>query len=131
MTLHDWGGVLLRLRTHPIVILANVEKAFLLIQLQEEERNVRNSPLFLLISRRAIETLDYAHQVDYCDDPDFQIGKESVTKLLETWKKGRKLSKLFRKIWKDEDVLSVRERIPLFYKQPKTSHLGEPKKVIL
>ena len=40
ITLPDLCGVLLRLQTYPIVILADVEKAFLQIGIQEEERNV-------------------------------------------------------------------------------------------
>ena len=40
MTLPDMCGVLLRLRTYPIVILVNVEKAFLQIGIQQKERDV-------------------------------------------------------------------------------------------
>ena len=64
---------------------------------------------------------------DYCDDPDFQIDKDSVTKLLETWKRGRKQLDLFWKIWKGEYLLSMREKFLLIHKQPRTSYSGEPK----
>ena len=36
----DLCGILLRLRTYPTIILANIEKAFLQIGIQEEDRKI-------------------------------------------------------------------------------------------
>ena len=45
------------------------------------------------------------------DDPNFRLkGCKSAEKLLETWKKSQKHVEHILKIWKDDHLLSVRER---------------------
>ena len=81
-----------------------------------------------LMGYRKLGLCPSAGDSDYCDDPaNFQISKDSVTNL-ETWKKGRKELDLFWKIWKDEYLLSLREKISLVHKQSeKTGSWGVPK----
>ena len=38
--LHDLCGMLIRFRIHPIAVVADIEKAFLQIRLQKNQRNV-------------------------------------------------------------------------------------------
>ena len=65
---------------------------------------------------------------DYHCDEDFQPNKDSVTKLIEMWKKGQKQLDLFWKMWQEEYLLSLREKLPLEHKQTRSQHLMEPKK---
>ena len=44
------------------------------------------------------------------NDPDFNPYESSTERLLETWKKGQKLLNAFWRIWRDEYLLSLRER---------------------
>ena len=44
------------------------------------------------------------------NDPDFNPYESSTERLLKTWKKGQKLLNDFWKIWRDEYLLSLRER---------------------
>ena len=45
------------------------------------------------------------------DDPNFRLkGRKSAEKLLEIWKKSQKHVEHIWKIWKDDHLLSVRER---------------------
>ena len=62
---------------------------------------------------------------DY-NDVDFHIHENSTIKLIENRKKGQKHLDLFWKVWKDEYLLSLRERIPLVHKQSKTYCDKEP-----
>ena len=64
---------------------------------------------------------------DYHCDEDFQPSKDSATKLIEIWKKGQKQVDLFWKVWKEEYLVSLREKLPLEHKHPKSQCLMEPK----
>ena len=64
---------------------------------------------------------------DYHCDEDFQPSKDSATKLIEIWKKGQKQVGLFWKVWKEEYLVSLREKLPLEHKHPKSQSLMEPK----
>ena len=44
------------------------------------------------------------------NDEDYQPHESTSERLLETWKKGQKLLNVFWKIWRDEYLLSLRER---------------------
>ena len=63
---------------------------------------------------------------NYHKDVDFYSHKNSVTKLIENWKKGQKHLDLFWKAWKYEYLLRLRERIPLVHKQSKFNCHKEP-----
>ena len=44
-------------------------------------------------------------------DPDYSPYESSSTRLLQIWKKGQKLLNTFWKVWRDEYLLSLRERM--------------------
>ena len=44
------------------------------------------------------------------DDPDFNPYESSADRLLLIWKKGQKFLNVFWKIWRDEYLLSLRDR---------------------
>ena len=54
--------------------------------------------------------------IDYHGDDDLQPNVDSASKLIEFWKKGQKCVNLFGRVWKEEYLISLRERIPLEYK---------------
>ena len=54
---------------------------------------------------------------DYSNsDGDFQLNKDSGSKLLDSWRKGQIYLDTFWKVWKNEYLLSLRERNPLHHK---------------
>ena len=81
---------------------------------------------FLVTNRK--HGLCNSSNADYHCDEDFQPNKDSVTKLIEMWKKGQKQLDLFWKMWQEEYLLSLREKLPLEHKQTRSQHLMEPKK---
>ena len=49
------------------------------------------------------------------NDPNFRLKEpSSAEKLLETWKKGQKHLEHFWKIWKDDYLLSLREKSQIY-----------------
>ena len=44
------------------------------------------------------------------NDTDYSPYESTAERLLQTWKKGQKLLNLFWKVWRDENLLSLRER---------------------
>ena len=54
-------------------------------------------------------------------DPDFVERRRSAQKLLETWKKGQKHLNTFWKLWFDEYVLHLRERMQKHLEGPSSS----------
>ena len=66
------------------------------------------------------------HQ-DEIDDPNYVDGKkESKEVLLDTWKKGQRLLETFWKIWRDDYLLSLRERTKLRLSSPRIQAEGKP-----
>ena len=61
-------------------------------------------------------------------DPDFVERLSSAQKLLETWKKGQKHLNTFWKLWFDEYVLSLRERMQKHLKAPRVQSKAPPTK---
>ena len=62
------------------------------------------------------------------NDPDFNNEKpNSSQSLLETWKKGNRHLDLFWEIWRDQYLLSLRERSQIFNKHPRVQSQKEPK----
>ncbi|XP_078364057.1 uncharacterized protein LOC144648336 [Oculina patagonica] len=61
-------------------------------------------------------------------DPDFVERLSSAQKLLETWKKGQKHLDTFWKLWFDEYVLSLRERMQKHLKAPRVQSKAQPTK---
>ena len=61
-------------------------------------------------------------------DPDFVERLSSAQKLLETWKKGQKHLNTFWKLWFDEYVLSLRERMQKHLKAPRVQSKAQPTK---
>ena len=61
--------------------------------------------------------------IDYNKDVDFQPSKDSTTKLLETWRNGQVYLNVFWKVWKDEYLLSLREKISLYHKSSNRSQM--------
>ena len=60
-------------------------------------------------TRTGLQTLMIPEEEE--DDPNFRLkGCKSAEKLLETWKKSQKHVEHILKIWKDDHLLSVRER---------------------
>ena len=53
---------------------------------------------------------------EYFKDADYQHDKSSTTKLLEGWKKGQKHLDLFWKVWRQEYLLSLREKLPIVHR---------------
>ena len=54
------------------------------------------------------------------DDSDFRLKEpSSAEKLLETWKKDQKHLELFWKIWRDDYLLSLRERSQIYKGHPR------------
>ena len=68
---------------------------------------------------------------DYHYDEDYQPNKDSVTKLIDLWKKGQKQLDMFWNMWQEEYLLSLREKLPLEHKQTRFSHLMKPKEGII
>ena len=48
--------------------------------------------------------------IDTSEDDNYTQNKNAAEKLLETWKKGHKLSDRFWQIWQNDSLLSLRER---------------------
>lgn len=69
---------------------------------------------FLVINRKL--GLSTGNDDDYHQDDDFQPGKDSTAKLLESWRKGQIYLDLFWKVWRDEYLLSLREKLPIYHK---------------
>ena len=85
------------------------------------------TPSHFLVSNRKLG-LSTTDNVDYPKDEDFQPNsKDSATKLLESWKKGQQHLDSFWKFWKEEYLMSLRERLPLMHKMYKNCDLREPK----
>ena len=69
---------------------------------------------FLATSRKL--GLCNSSNADYHCDEDFQPNKDSVTELIEMWKKGQKQLDLFWKMWQEEYLLSLREKLAVEHK---------------
>ena len=67
-----------------------------------------------------------SNDIDCHDDVEFRLHDDTAAKLIENWRKGQKHLDLFWKIWRDEYLMSLRERIPLVHKQSKPSCDTEP-----
>ena len=80
------------------------------------------TPAHFLVANRKLGLSSGNDDVDYNKDVDFQPSKDSATKLLETWRKGQVYLDMFWKVWKDEYLLSLRERIPLYHRGSNESH---------
>ena len=65
---------------------------------------------------------------EYFKDADYLFDRSSTTKLLESWKKGQKHLDLFWKVWREEYLLSHREKLPIVHKGSKSKHVKVPKK---
>ena len=65
---------------------------------------------------------------EYFKDADYLRDRSSTTKLLESWKKGQKHLDLFSKVWREEYLLSLREKLPIVHKSSKSKHVKVPKK---
>ena len=61
---------------------------------------------------------------EYFKDADNQPDKSSTTRLLEGWKKGQKHLNLFCKIWREEYLFSLREKLPLQGRQNQSGCSG-------
>ena len=65
---------------------------------------------------------------EYFKDADYLPDRSSTTQLLESWKKGQKHLDLFWKVWREEYLLSLREKLPIVHKGLKSKHMKIPKK---
>ena len=63
---------------------------------------------------------------DCHDDVEFHPHEDAAVKLIENWRKGQRQLDMFWKVWKDEYLMSLREKIPLKHKQFKPSCYTEP-----
>ena len=83
------------------------------------------TPSHFLASNRKLGISPFGDGNDH-SDPEFQVVKNSATKLIEHWKKGPKHLDIFWKSWRDEYLLSLRERNPLVHRQPRSHSEKEP-----
>ena len=71
---------------------------------------------FSINARTGLPTLVVSEE----DDPNFRLKKpSSAEKLLETWKNDQKYLEHFWKIWKDDYLLSLRERSQIYKRHPR------------
>ena len=84
------------------------------------------TPSHFLVTNRKLG-LCTMEDIEYHEDEDFQPNRDSVTKLIESWKKGQRHLDLFWRFWKEEYLMSLRERLPLIHKAHKICHSKEPK----
>ena len=82
-------------------------------------------PSHFLASNRKLGISPFGNGNDH-SDPEFQVVKNSATKLIEHWKKGQKHLDIFWKSWRDEYLLSLRERNLLVHRQPRSNSEKEP-----
>jgi len=66
-------------------------------------------------------------EVDSHFDEDFQPNKDSATKLITIWKKGQKQLDLFWNVWQKDYLFSLREKLPLEHRHPRSQCHMEPK----
>ena len=79
---------------------------------------------FLMTNRKlGLPTVDD----DYFRDSDYQPNRDSTTQLLESWKKGQQHLNLFWKVWQEEYLLSLREKLPIYHKGSKFKNVKVPK----
>ena len=66
---------------------------------------------------------------DYFRDSDYQPNRDSTMQLLEGWKKGQQHLNLFLEnmAWREEYLLSLREKLPVFHKGSKSKNVKVPK----
>ena len=92
-------------------------KTFSLRQQRSRAQNHNNTnALFSINARTGLPTLVVSEE----DDPNFRLKKpSSAEKLLETWKNDQKYLEHFWKIWKDDYLLSLRERSQIYKRHPR------------
>ena len=79
---------------------------------------------FLMTNRKlCLHTVDD----DYFRDSYDQPNRDSTMQLLEGWKKGQQHLNLFWKICREEYLLSLREKLPIFHKGSKFKNVKVPK----
>ena len=83
------------------------------------------TPSHFLVSNRNLG-VSFCGDIDDHSDHEFQVNKDSAAKLVEHWKKGQKRLDIFWKSWRDEYLLSLRERTPLVHRQPRSLSEKEP-----
>ena len=66
---------------------------------------------------------------DYFEGPDYQHNRDSTIQLLEVWKKAQKYLDLFWMVWREEYLLSLRKKLPVVYKDPKSKCERVPREV--
>ncbi|MCP4456491.1 MAG: hypothetical protein GY816_00445, partial [Cytophagales bacterium] len=81
-------------------------------------------PIDFLIPNASIGT--FAWDEDY-DDPEYVPKMDSKIQLLKFWQKSQKCLDAFWKYWKDEYLLSMRERFQTKHKSPRIQHQTIPK----
>ena len=74
------------------------------------------TPMDFLVSNRhlGVPTLEGDHL-----DPDFSLKHNSADALIDQWKKGQKRLDQFWTYWRDEYLLSLRERPQIHHKKPR------------
>ena len=80
-----------------------------------------------MFSCKEQETCLPALDDEYSKDNDYLPDKCSTTQLLESWKKGQKHLDLFWKIWREEYLLSLREKLPIVHKGLSSTYMTVPK----
>ena len=53
---------------------------------------------------------------NYFKDTDYYPNRDSITQLLESWKKSQKNLDVFWKVWREEYLLSLREKLSIAHK---------------
>ena len=86
------------------------------------------TPAHFLVTNQKLG-LHNTGDIDYHGDEDFQPNVESSSKLIELWKKGQKRVDLFWRVWKEEYLISLRERIPLEHKLSRSESLEHQPRV--
>ena len=101
--------------SRPLVYVNNeVEHRTIITPMDFLSINARTGPLTLMIPEEE-------------DDPNFRLKEpKSAKKLLETLKKGQKYLEHFWKIWKDDYLLSLRERSQICKHHPGIQSKQEP-----
>ena len=74
------------------------------------------TPAHFLVANRKLGLSSGNDDIDYNKNVDYQPSKDSATKLLETWRKGQVYLNMFWRIWKDEYLISLREKISLYHR---------------